>query len=227
MQIDFEQCWLLIPVYNGEKHLGKTLESLEGYFPLERVLVVDDGSVDSSVEIAGKYPCETLALAQNMGKGGALYSGFKQLQTKGVEWCITMDADGQHAPADLQNFFNTSLENDCAIIIGQREFLPGVMPPERIFSNRVSTWLVSGVAGRQSYDSQCGYRAYRLGVLNDDILPPAGRFQWESEVLICSARAGWTMAAAPVQTIYEEGGESHIAHGKDTWRFLKMLSRYL
>lgn len=222
---------ILIPVYNGAQVLGATLDRLTEFETPEHILVVDDGSVDGSGEIARQRGIEVLVQTPNQGKGQALRRGMQHLNENQVQWCITMDADGQHAPEDLAHFLNHQVEGDgdseLGVIVGSRNFRDKSMPWERVFSNSVSTKLVEMVCGCRVWDAQCGYRAYNTSLLNKNCLPENGRFEWESEVLVRAAHAGFLVSTVPVQTIYEEGNVSHISHVKDTWRFLKMLGQYI
>jgi glycosyltransferase involved in cell wall biosynthesis len=218
---------VLVPVYNGEQVLGATLHALLQVVAADCVLVIDDGSADESAQVAQSMGVQVLKMGINQGKGMALCAGIKHCLAQDVQWCITMDADGQHSPKDLERFLQSPVDGRLGIIVGQRQFWGSNMPWLRIFSNTVSTWLVSLVAGQKTYDSQCGFRAYHTILWPAGCLPTQGRFEWESEALILTSRAGFGIGCVPIQTIYEKETFSHIKHRADTMRFLRMLYKYI
>jgi glycosyltransferase involved in cell wall biosynthesis len=221
------QTLILIPVYNGAPILRDTLQTLKSITPSLNLLVVDDGSTDASADIAEALAVEVLRQSPNQGKGTALYAGIYLAWQRNYQWVISLDADGQHAPADLNHFFNTEITEKTGVLAGQRHFKLGLMPWARVFSNTVTTWIVSALVGSKVYDSQCGYRAYRTKMLEQGVFPLFGRFEWESSVLVKAIQHNWQILPVPVQTLYFEGRGSHISHLRDTLRFLKLVGLIL
>lgn len=226
--------YVLIPAYNAGKYLTPLIQELTKYVELDSILIVDDGSQDDTQEILHQLGVHFILHDTNQGKAGALVSGFKWGIKKQKSWSITMDADGQHSPDDLQGFIRKIKElsvagsnsNDqFAAILGARDFSDS-MPKARVFSNSITTAFLTRLSGQALWDSQCGYRAYQL-----DLLQSAGcleletdGFQWESEVLVRLAWAGFYFDKMPIQTIYQKQG-SHISHIDDTLKFIKMWHR--
>src|SRR4051812_8357495 len=94
---------IIIPAYNAEAFLGDTLEALLKHVDPSRVAVIDDGSSDGTADRARRAGVTCLRHEGNQGKGSALMTGLLWAAEKGWRWAVTMDADGQHAPEDLES----------------------------------------------------------------------------------------------------------------------------
>jgi glycosyltransferase involved in cell wall biosynthesis len=211
---------VLIPAYEAARTLPRVLEGLRPYLAADSILVVDDGSGDATASVAERAGASVLRHPENRGKGAALMTGLLHARdVLGWEWAITMDADGQHDPADLDGFLSAIHGARTGILAGARARRGTGMPWHRRFSNATTTGLVSWLAGRPVFDAQCGYRAYRLELAA--ILPPSGRFEWESQAMILAARGGWEIEKIPVRTVYADEG-SHMDLIRDTLRFVRM-----
>jgi len=141
------------------------------------------------------------------------------------EWIITMDADGQHSPADLPRFLAESKRNPApGICIGARDMRPRSMPPARIVSNRLTSLILSILTGRRVADSQCGYRLYSAEFIKS-IQIEYDRFQAESELIQKAAGKHFPISFTGVRTLYLKGGPSHISHLLDTLRWVAAVGR--
>ena len=103
------------------------------------VIVVNDGSTDSTLEIIKKFPqIHLVSYPKNRGKGYAMRTGFKYAFKKGFQYGITIDSDGQHYAKDLVTFLDMIEENPNAIIIGARDLNQENMDGKSSFANRFS-----------------------------------------------------------------------------------------
>jgi glycosyltransferase involved in cell wall biosynthesis len=212
---------LLIPAYRAVSSLARFLPDLLQTVPASNILVVDDGSDDNTGELCKTLGVECRSLSRNRGKGRALAAGFDRL-APACRFIVTMDADGQHAIADLPKFLDAMRqEPDAGIIIGKRTMRPGVMPFSRICSNRLTSLALSLLAGRRVLDSQSGYRAYNTDFLRS-ITIEWSRFEMESEVILKAAKLGYPVLFVGVQTLYCSD-QSHIAHIPDTLRWIRAV----
>lgn len=219
---------VLIPAYKAVRHLETTLPAVIASVGVDNVLVVDDGSRDGTAEYcAGIEGLRCISFAANAGKGSALSAGIKKALELDRDWCLTMDADGQHSVEDIPAFLSAAEKASpkIGILAGARRFSFSTMPWLRVLSNAISTWMVSKVAGAPVFDAQCGYRMYRVAMQEKGVFPSAGRFEWEPSVLLSAVRAGYQVAKVEVRTLYPEGVGSHISHFRDIGRFLRMLAR--
>jgi glycosyltransferase involved in cell wall biosynthesis len=214
----------LVPAYRAASTLPSLLPLLLGHFPREAILVVDDGSGDGTAETARSFGVETLVHAENGGKGTALVTGATRARELGFTHLLCLDADGQHPPACAPGFLQQADDPTLGVVVGARRLAPPAMPLPRVCSNRITTALLGMQAGTRLFDSQCGYRLYRIEAMLHPSIPRTGRFEWESEALVRIARLGWKVGREGIPTVYQDAG-SHIRPWRDTWRFVRMWFR--
>lgn len=213
---------LVIPAFNAEQTLPVLLHRLEERAMGGRILVVDDGSTDGTAECATAAGVQVVRHDDNLGKGAALMSGFREaLKDPALEFVITMDADLQHDPEDLASFLKVRSETSASIIVGMRTKLGSGMPVLRILSNTLTSWLVSARTGHRVADSQCGYRLIGREILEVVSMESKG-FEAETELLIRAARLGFGMQWVPIRTVYQ-GEASRMTHWATTRAFLQVL----
>jgi glycosyltransferase involved in cell wall biosynthesis len=217
-----ENVYVLIPAYKAYATLQDFIPQLLKFVPINKICIVDDASMDDTGEFCYKMHLTYLSHPVNQGKGAALVTGFAFLMKKKARWIITMDADGQHAPEDLNNFISfVTTHPQTGICIGTRCKKIGKMPFPRILSNRITSKLLSWICGQKILDCQCGYRAYSSELLKQ-ISFEYNRFEMESEVIMKASKLGFPVSFVDVQTLYLNG-QSHIAHFKDTFRWVKAV----
>jgi glycosyltransferase involved in cell wall biosynthesis len=189
------------------------------------VMVVDDGSTDGGVETLSGLDITIIRHPENQGKGAAILSAAKEAGRLGMTHMVTLDADGQHDPADVSRFIPKIIENPLALIIGKRIFdqnAPFLSRFGRSFSNfwfRVQT-------GRSLQDTQSGFRAYPIDVLNWLKLHDR-RFSFEVEVLVKAAWAGIELREVDISVRYPVSGEriSHFHLFKDNLALTMLNTR--
>ncbi len=213
---------VLIPAYKAAQDLNSFLPVLLADVPRSNICVVDDGSGDDTESVCSTHGVQYLKLALNRGKGAALRKGFVHLLGKNADWILTMDADGQHAIEDISTFTEAIAQfPDAGVIIGARNIAPKSMPPARIFSNTVTSAILSALCHCRISDSQCGFRIYSSALLKS-IKLYYNRFEMESEVILKSCAAGFAVRFVPVQTLYCSTG-SHISHLLDIIRWIRAV----
>ncbi len=215
---------VVIPAYNAEASLGRLLGRVLDFVTPDDIIVVDDGSSDSTARQCLAWGIEPLRHADNLGKGQALRTGFAAAVRKGAEAVITLDADGQHRPEHIPDLVKRYENSDCHIIIGSRKHRFAQLPADRYLSNRLTTVVVSLLAGQRLEDSQSGYRLLSSQAIRA-VSTKACRYQMESEFLIRAGRMGYRIGHLPI--VNEASGTSHIRRGRDTLRFLAMALRML
>ncbi|MDR0307743.1 MAG: glycosyltransferase family 2 protein [Chitinispirillales bacterium] len=220
-----DDTYILIPSYKSVDPLKRFINTLLESIPKDHIFVVDDASGDGTYEMCEDIGIECLRHKKNRGKGAALKTGFSHLlKTKNTRWILTMDADGQHAPSDINLFLKEArLYPSTGICIGARLMRLGIMPAARICSNRLTSAIMTLLAGKPIKDSQCGYRMYSAGLINS-ISIEYDRFEMESEVILKAAAKNFPVRFVPVQTLYLKG-PSHISHLLDTLRWVRAVVR--
>ncbi len=216
---------VIVPAYDVEPWIECVLDQVLRFIPPRRVYVVDDGSRDRTGDTASGMGVTVIRHSFNRGKGEALKSGFRAALKDGLEAVITIDGDTQHDPRIIPDFISVMTESGSDLVLGTRCFHIKTMPLDRIFSNRMSSLMVSVFAGKRIFDSQCGYRMVRTGALKGLELR-TGHYETETELLIKLARRGCRLGFCPVPVVHSPGS-SHIRRFRDTMRFCALLIRLL
>lgn len=215
--------FVIIPAYNSEASLGPLLRQVLEFVPKSGIIVVDDGSADSTARQSLDLGIEPVRHPVNLGKGQALRTGFAEALRRGAEAAITMDADGQHRPEHIPEFVKL-FQKTGGQIIGSRKERFGDLPFDRYLSNRLTTVVVSLLAGQHIEDSQSGYRLVSARAMRS-VDTRTCRYQMESEFLIRTGRMGFRIGHVPI--VNGPSAFSHIRRGRDTLRFLAMALRML
>jgi glycosyltransferase involved in cell wall biosynthesis len=140
----------IIPALNEAKTIGNVVKEVSVFaIPI----VVDDGSSDQTILIAKSCGADVVCHQKNEGYEAALVTGFKRAHEIGVSFVITIDADGQHDPKKIPEFYGELLNNGFDVVIGARAQFQRLA--EHIFS--FFGTLLWGIK-----DPLCGMKAYRL-----------------------------------------------------------------
>lgn len=182
----------------------------------DRVIVVDDGSSDHTAEVAALAGAEVLRHTKNKGKGAALRTGFEALN--GEQIIITIDADGQHDPANISDLVKPIMKGDADMVNGSR-YINGNRKDTPIY-RRLGQIILDKATNMNMRselnvtDTQSGFRAFAAGT--KDVF----RFQQdglaiESEMLADAAAAGLRIKEVEIGVRYDVDGSSEhpVAHG--------------
>lgn len=186
---------------------------------LPSVIVVDDGSSDGTAELAARAGAEVIRHARPRGKGAALAAGWSRARERGFTWALSMDGDGQHAPADIPVFLNGAHNPGAQLIVGNRMIQPAGMPWLRRGVNRWMSRRISRLTGQALPDTQCGFRLMRLDAWAR-VHVDADHFEIESELLCKFIAAGYRVEFVPVRVIYCNE-RSKIQPVRDTHRWFR------
>ena len=212
---------VVIPAYREAKHIDQVVRQVRQY--VDTVIVVDDCSPDETSSVAKTAGAIVVRHDINRGKGAALKTAFVKLKEMGYTHGITLDGDGQHDPEQLPAFIVALQEPGVMLVLGNRFANARGMPLVRRMVNASMSWLISRICRCAIPDSQCGYRG--VAVANDAVLAAqSNHYDYETEVLILTARAKGLIRSVPVRTIYR-GETSKIRPIRDTVRFFKLLWR--
>ena len=220
--LDRSRVAALLPVNNEARNLQQLLERIkkQGLF----VLVVDDGSEDTSVAVARASGVEVLPLGKNLGKGRALRAGFDHLLQGSYDWILIMDSDGQHLPEEIPLFLQKAASGEYGIVNGNRLENPKKMPLVRYWTNRIMSVIVSRLIRQEVRDSQCGYKMLSTKFLREAHLT-ADHFEIEDDILLEAARLHYSIVHVPITSVY--GKEvSRIHPIGDTVRFIRFIFQW-
>lgn len=214
---------MLIPALNAAESVGAVVEGARRFS--DDVIVVDDGSRDSTGEVARAAGAEVLRHERNRGKGGALKTGFAHCLERSAEAVVTLDADAQHLPGEIPKFVAEWLLTRADLIIGSRDHLFGGMLARRRAANRFSAAMISKFAGVQVGDSQSGFRLYSARLLRE-VEVRANGFDYESEIIVRAGRRGYAVRSIPIDLGFVNGiSTSHYRPVKDTLKIAATVLR--
>jgi len=202
----------LLPAYNEETSIGSVVLCTRKY--ADRVIVIDDGSIDRTAEVAALAGAEVLRHPQNRGKGAALKTGFESLN--GDEVIVTIDTDGQHNPSDIPSIIEPILRGEADMVNGSR-YLNGDKkdtPLYRRVGQKVLDTATNLESGLSITDSQSGFRAFS-GQVKDIFRFQQNGLAIESEMLADAAAAGLRIKEVEIGVRYDVdcSSEHPVKHG--------------
>lgn len=215
---------IILPVYNNVRTVGSVIEHCKT--KTENLIVIDDGCDDGSEEIIKEKAIIYQRHDQNQGKGKALKTGFQLALEKGLKYAVTIDADGQHNPDEIEIFEKTLEKHPDALIIGVRNFDENV-PKGSVIGRRISNFWMTICTHKRFYDAQSGFRLYPIHLLKNLKLK-ANRYDFELEIMIKSVWEGISIVHIPVDVVYQTGSErvSHFDLFKDNVRISKTFFKH-
>jgi len=200
---------VLIPAYNEADSIAWVLDRIPATVcgAETAVLVVDDGSRDGTAEVATEHGAVVARHLINRGGGAALRTGYRLMVDSHARIVVTLDADGQHLPSEMERLVEPVISGEVAIAHGSR-VLGEAEPNHRareagiVFFNRA----VSLITRTKVSDCSNGYRAVRVDVLPQLVLRQE-QFH-TSEFLIEAIKRGVPAKEVPVTVASRQHGHS-------------------
>lgn len=203
---------IVIPACNEEGRIGtviRGLRDLEGGDAFD-IVVVDDGSRDSTASQAAELGAIVLRHPFNLGYGAALQTGYIYARRNGYERLVQMDADGQHDPRSVPALL-AALDNGADLVVGSRFKNPGDAPPtslsrrlgSRLFSAIVTVWT-----GIRITDPTSGFQALSAAAITEVARDGFPDDFPDADVLIHVSRSGLKLVEVPVKMHPRSGGVS-------------------
>jgi glycosyltransferase involved in cell wall biosynthesis len=194
--------WCVIPVCNNKDTVKAVAAECRCY--LRHVLVVDDGSTDADVPaLFADTDIPVLRHEKNRGKGRAILTGLEFVKAQGGRFMITIDADGQHYPKDIEKFIPLLQTDETAIVIGTRRFDGENIPESSRFGRKFANFWLYAETGVFIDDCQSGFRAYPVQPLSR--IPLHGSYyDFEAEVLARAVWAGLKLKTVDIDVWYPE-----------------------
>lgn len=215
-------CCVIVPAFNEGDVLGGVIETLRTAFPW--VVVVDDGSLDETGEIALRAGATVLRHPINLGQGASLQTGMTYALRKGADYVATFDADGQHDVSDLKRMFARLQEKKLDIVMGSR-FLGNAenIPPFRKGVLKLALAFTRFSTGLNLTDVHNGLRILTAEAARKIVLSQNG-MSHASEFLEQIAVHKLAYAEEPVTIRYTEYS---LKKGQKLWNSFVILSDLL
>ncbi len=214
------QIWVVVPAYNESSRLSKTLCHLLPAYP--NVVVVDDGSTDSTVEVARQFPVWILRHTINCGQGAALQTGIDFAIAQRADIVVTFDADGQHRSDDVSRVIAPVADGRVDICLGSR-FLGGhsAIPPDRWVLLKLAILFTRLTTRLHITDTHNGLRAMSCNAARLLHLEQP-RMAHASEILHRIDKCRLSYCEAPVQIEYRP---DTLRKGQTVWDAFGILAQ--
>lgn len=204
---------VVIPAYNEAESLPNVIEEVPKTVAGRptRVIVVDDASRDGTRRVAIANGAHVVTHPVNGGQGSALQTGYLIAERLGVEVVVTLDADGQHVPAEMERLVGPIIAGEADFVVGSRrsgsyEREEGADSMARNLGIGIFTRLINVLGGMHVTDVANGYRAIRADRLAE-IVFTEDQFH-NPELLLGAARAGLRIREVPVTIRVRSAGTS-------------------
>ncbi|ASJ08380.1 glycosyl hydrolase [Thermococcus siculi] len=206
-----------IPAYNEALTIGSVVLLSKKYGD---VLVVDDGSVDGTYEIALSSGARVIKHPQNMGKARALKTAFEYAVGMEYDVIVTIDADGQHDPNEIPKLLKPILNDEADLVIGSR-FLNGAKKSIPLY-RRFGLWVLNSTTNMvvdgdlRITDSQSGFRAMRIKVVEEILGMNSNGYTVESDMLAHLSEKGVRIKEVPINVRYDvpnKHKKNPVTHG--------------
>lgn len=227
---------IIIPNFNEEKSIINVLDKLNelelpSFISEKEIIIVDDASTDSSVDIISKYiksddQCHLLVHEINKGKGASVHTGLTKCKGEVI---LIQDADLELSTDDIPRMLVTMHNLGVEFVNGSR-YLPGIDRPlhsyKRYLVNRFFTFMTSLIINVKLTDMACGYKLVRKS-LYEKVNLKEQRFGFEAELLIKALRVKRNnIAEIPVQYFPRNEGEGKKFRNTDALRIFWVIIKY-
>ena len=204
---------VIIPAFNEEKAIGDVIQKSLQH--VSDVLVIDDGSLDKTYEIAKKSKAIVIKHDTNLGKGVSLKDAFREVS--GYDVVVTIDGDGQHNPDEIPFLVKPIIDDEADLVNGSR-YLDGFdedTPAYRRVGQKVLDIATNITSGTNVTDSQSGFRAFKGDTIKYYRFRDTG-FGIESEMLADAAENNLKIVEVPITVRYDVENSSTkgpVTHG--------------
>ncbi|OIO66627.1 glycosyl transferase [Candidatus Woesearchaeota archaeon CG_4_10_14_0_2_um_filter_57_5] len=211
---------IVIPAYNEEARIGKTLAQIRKHVPHAELIVVDDGSSDGTVALARRAGAKVLVNERNRGKGYSVRRGMLAAQGGLI---LFSDADLSTPITELPRFL--SLARDHDVVIGSRSVTGSRVvvhqPLYRELIGKTFNLLVQVMAVPGIKDTQCGFKLFSRDAARVFSVCRLDGFSFDVEALFVARKLGFSIKEEPVEWRNAAGSKVHPV--RDALRMLRDL----
>lgn len=208
---------IVLPAKNEAAVIRTVIDKLVRLYPQAEIIVVNDGSIDGTAQIASEAGARVVSHLESMGNGAAIKTGARS--AKG-DILVFMDADGQHRPEDVQVLLE-KLEQGFDMVVGARQS-KAQASMARGLGNAFYNWLASAVVGHKIQDLTSGMRAVKAEKFRLFLSLLPNKFSYPTTITMAFFRAGYQVAYKDIE-VQKRVGQSHLNVFKDGARFLIII----
>ncbi|HEY1522048.1 MAG TPA: glycosyltransferase family 2 protein [Solirubrobacteraceae bacterium] len=193
------------------RNAARTLEATFSAIPtdvVDEIILVDDGSTDSTLDVARRLPLHLIWHPHNVGYGGNQKTCYLEALQRGADVVVMLHPDGQYEPSLIPRMVQPIIDGQADMVLGSRLTRPGTwravgMPRYKFLANRGLTKVENLVLGTRLSELHTGYRAYsRRLLLTVPFLRNSIDFVFDSEMVMQAVHFGFRIAEVPANTRY-------------------------
>lgn len=208
---------IVLPAKNESGAIAGTVSAIAKEFPDAEILVINDGSTDTTATLAESSGAKVVSHPYSKGNGAAIKTGARAATGNVI---VFMDADGQHDPVDIVRLL-TKLEEGYDMVVGARQKGSQASVGRGLangFYNRLASWMT----GHRVEDLTSGFRAVRADKFREFLYLLPNGFSYPTTCTMAFFRAGYSVAYVPIHAA-KRIGKSHIRLLRDGVRFLLII----
>lgn len=214
---------VIIPAYNEQDSIDKTVSDLICHCPGVDYIVINDCSLDHTEDILNERKYNYINLPVNLGIGGGVQTGYLYASKMGYDIAIQMDGDGQHNASYIKKLIEPILEGKADVVIGSRYITKEGFQSSAL--RRLGIGFLSGLikmcTGVGVKDVTSGFRAVNKKFLCLFAVEYAQDYP-EPEAIVLSAFHGARIQEVPVVMNERESGSSSISGMKSLYYMVKV-----
>jgi len=215
---------VIVPAFNEENSIGQVVDDVLGSGLGLDVVVINDGSLDRTGEVARARGARVITLPFNLGIGGAVQTGLKFAHRHGYDVAIQIDGDGQHVPSEIPLLLAPLQRREADVTIGSRYIGPRQYrtPLMRRLGMLVFSVVNSLLIGQRITDNTSGFRAYNRRAIEFLSAHYPSDYP-EPEAVVMLGRNGFRLKELAVEMRPRANGESSINSVRAIYYMVKVL----
>ena len=208
---------IVIPAKNESASIGGIVTAAKEAWPDAEIIVVDDGSDDTTAEVARSAGATLVQHPESLGNGAAVKAGARIAQGDIIAF---MDGDGQHDPKEFAPLLQ-KLDEGYHMAVGARDS-GSHANMGRLFANGFYNGVASLLTGRRITDLTSGFRVARAKLFKEFLYLLPNGFSYPTTITMAFLRSGYPLCFVPIKAA-ERVGKSHIRPIRDGIRFLVII----